>query len=181
MDLDFEVLVHHMQPTHPGAALNEPLTGAEANVRIRGLVVNSMADELWTYEVPDLKGNPLRVVARTQHTQNWGLDGPRVVREVYVQHATGGPVHEFDWLERTEYPTPKPTRQPVRVGDAVSAMPDGHSLDTGEVTSVEWKLRPMQAHYQLPPLWTWEWRVGVKFSDGRTREGRWHSDWISKA
>lgn len=159
----------------------ENMTGAEANIRLRGAVVDSMADEVWIYEVPDPDGVPLRIAARTQRTENMGLDGPRVVREIFVQQVTGGPVHDFDWLERGEYQTPPPKRQPVKVGDKVSAMPDGYSSGTAEVTSVNWKLHPMQAHYQLPPLWSWEWRVEVEFPDGRTREGRWHPDWISKA
>lgn len=162
----------------------ERMSGAEANIMIRGKVVNSMADELWVYEVPDLPengGGLLRIVARTQLSGKHGLEGPRVVREVYVQAVTGGPVREYDWLERGEYEPPAPTHQPVKVGDTVSAMPDGHSLSEAEVTSVEWKVHPMQAHYQLPPLWSWEWRVAVKFPDGRTREGRWHSDWITRA
>ncbi|MEU7146999.1 hypothetical protein AB0B15_03005 [Streptomyces sp. NPDC045456] len=159
----------------------ENMTGAEANIRIRGTVVNSMNDEVWTYEVPDRAGNPLRVVARTRRTLNAGLDGPRTVREVFIQAVTGKPVEQLDWLERGEYQPPRPSRQPVKVGDVVSAMPDGYSLGTAEVTSVEWKRRSMQRHYELPPLWTWEWRVEVKFPDGRTREDRWHSDWISEA
>jgi hypothetical protein len=178
--MDYEVLMHHMEPPHPGSATTEILTGEEANIRIRGLVVNSMADEMWHYEVPDWKGNPLRIVARTQRTKEHGLSGPRVVREVYVQAVTGGPVHECDWLERGEYQPPTPKRQPVQVGDTVSAMPDGYSLGTAEVLSIDWQRRSMQSHYQLPPLWTWEWVVEVKFPDGRTRKGRWHSDWISK-
>ncbi|MEV8399280.1 hypothetical protein [Streptomyces niveus] len=178
--MDHDVLRHDMDPRH-GSAPTEPLSGEEANIRIRGTVVNSMNDELWTYEVPDRGGNPLRIVARTRQGAEFEVIGQRTVREVYEQRATGGPVHDFDWLERGEYQTPKPKRQPVKVGDKVSAMPDGFSLAIGEVMSVEWKVRPMQAHYQLPPLWSWEWRVEVKFPDGRTREGRWHSDWISKA
>ena len=169
-----------MKPPRPGGALTDPLTGEEANIRIRGLVVNSMADELWTYEAVDRDGKPMRIVARTQCTENMGLDGPRVVREVYEQYATGKPVHELDWLERGEYQTPKPTRQPVKVGDTVSAL-SGGVLKSAEVKSIEWQVHPMQAHYQLPPLWSWEWRVGIEFSDGSTTEGRWHSDWISRA
>ncbi|MEW1922208.1 hypothetical protein [Streptomyces sp. NPDC088360] len=158
----------------------ENMTGAEANIRLRGKVVNSMNDEVWTYEVPDRDGNPLRIVARTRQGSEFMVLGRRTVREVYEQHATGGPVREFDWLERGEYAPPPPKRQPVKVGDIVSAMPNGFSLATAEVTSVEWHVHPMQAHYELPPLWQWEWRVEVKFPDGKTREGRWHSDWISK-
>lgn len=183
METDYEVLMHHMEPTHPGGAPTEPLTGEEANIRIRRLVVNSMADELWTYEVPDREengGKPLRIVARTQRTENMGLDGPRVVREVYEQYVTGTPIHELDWLERGDYQTPKPTRQPAKVGDKVSAMPDGYSLGEGEVTFMEWQQRSMQGHYAAPPLWTWEWVVEVTFPDGRTRRGRWHRDWICK-
>ncbi|MEU0214061.1 hypothetical protein ABZ281_02695 [Streptomyces sp. NPDC006265] len=181
--MEHQVTRFEIPPEDDGFSV-ETMTGAEANIRIRGLVVNSMADELWTYEVPDLPengGNSLRIVARTRRTENMGLDGPRVVREVYEQVVTGGPVHELDWLERGEYQPPKPTHQPVKVGDKVSAMPDGHSLSEAAVTSVEWKVHPMQAHYELPPLWSWEWRVEVEFPDGRTREGRWHSDWISRA
>ncbi|MFD9815181.1 hypothetical protein [Streptomyces sp. NPDC059080] len=156
----------------------ENMTGAEANIRIRGKVVNSMADEVWIYEVPDREGVPLRIAARTERPG--AFTGPRMVREVYVQQVTGDPVHDFDWLERGEYQPPRPSRQPVKVGDEVSAMPDGFSLGTAEVMSVEWKCHPMQAHYELPPLWKWEWRVEVEFHDGRRREGRWHPDWISK-
>ncbi|MFF4699869.1 hypothetical protein [Streptomyces chattanoogensis] len=178
--MDYDVLWHRIGPPDVSAP-TQPLTGAEANIKIRGTVVNSMNDELWTYEVPDREGNPLRIVARTRKGGTFSLDGPRTVREVFEQAATGGQVHDFDWLERGEYQPPRPSRQPVKVGDKVSAMPDGYSLGEAEVLSVEWKCRSMQAHYELPPLWTWEWRVEVKFPDGRTREGRWHSDWISKA
>ena len=177
--MDFDVLVHQLELPPHGAAPTAPMTGEEANIRIRRLVVNSMADELWTYEVPDRDGNPLRIVARTQRTENMGLDGPRVAREVYEQRATGGPVHELDWLERGEYQTPKPTTQPVKVGEEVWAM-SGGVLKSAEVTSIEWKVSPMQSHYQLPPLWTWEWRVEIQFADGHTTAGRWHSDWISR-
>ncbi|MEV6309941.1 hypothetical protein AB0M10_15250 [Streptomyces sp. NPDC051840] len=180
MDNDFAVLRHDMDPRH-GSAPTQPLTGEEANIQIRGTVVNSLNDEVWTYEVPDREGIPLRIVARTRQGSEFQSIGQRTVREVYEQQVTGPLLHECDWLERREYQAPKPKRQPVKVGDTVSAMPDGYSLATGEVTSVEWKRRPMQSHHELPPLWTWEWRVEIKFPDGRTREGRWHSDWISKA
>lgn len=156
----------------------ENMTGAEANIRIRGAVVNSMADEVWIYEVPDREGVPLRIAVRTERPG--AFSGPRMVREVFEQQVTGDPVRDLDWLERGEYLPPRPSRRPVKVGDEVSAMPDGYSLSTAEVISVEWKRRSMQAHYELPPLWTWEWRVEVKFPDGSTREDRWHSDWISK-
>ena len=159
----------------------ETLTGAQANIRIRGLVVNSMADELWTFEAVDRDRIPMRIVARTQRTEDGGLSGPRVVREVYEQYATGRPVHECDWLERGEYQTPEPKRQPVKVGDRVTAMPDGYSLGPGLVTAIEWKVRPMQSHYALPPLWSWEWRVTVWFGNDSQREGRWHPDWVEKA
>lgn len=178
-NVDHDVLRHDMDPRH-GSAPTEPLTGEEANIRIRGTVVNSMNDELWTYEVPDRQGNPLRIVARTRQGSEFQVIGRRTVREIFEQHATGGPVQELDWLERGEYQTPKPTRQPVKVGEEVTAM-SGGVLKSAKVTSIEWKVRPMQAHYQLPPLWTWEWRVGIEFADGHTTEGRWHSDWISKS
>lgn len=168
-------------PMVQGGEAGEQMPGTEANIAIRGTVYNSMNDEVWTYEVPDRDGNPLRIVARTRQGSEFMLMGPRTVREVFEQAVTGSPVQELDWLERGAYEPPKAKRQPVKVGDTVSAMPDGYSLGEAEVTSVEWKRRPMQAHYELPPLWTWEWRVEVKFPDGRTREGRWHSDWIHKA
>ncbi|MET9656408.1 hypothetical protein [Streptomyces sp. NPDC006510] len=166
------------EPPEDDGFAAEKLTGAEANIRIRGLVVNSVADELWTYEAHDLDDNPLRIVART--VRPGAFNGPRVVREVYVQAVTGSQVHELDWLERGEYEPSAPTQQPVKVGDRVTAMPDGYSSREAEMVSVDWKLRGAQAHYQLPPLWTWEWSDEVKFPDGRTREDRWHSDWISK-
>lgn len=161
----------------------ERMSGAEANIMIRGKVVNSMSDELWVYEVPDLPengGGLLRIVARTQLSGKHQLEGPRVVREVYVQAVTEQPVRELDWLERGEYQEPAPTHQPVKAGEEVTAM-SGGVLKSAKVTSIRWQARPMQAHYQLPPLWTWEWRVGIEFSDGHTTEGRWHSDWITRA
>ncbi|MFF8283297.1 hypothetical protein ACF06W_11310 [Streptomyces albus] len=156
----------------------EYMDGAEANIRLRGKVANSMADEVWIYEVPDREGVPLRIAVRTECPGVFS-DGPRVVREVFEQQATGNQVHDFDWLERGEYQAPPPSRQPVKVGDKVSAMPDGYSLAEGEVTSIEWKRRPMQAHYGLPPLWIWEWYVEVRFPDGRTRADRWHHEWVT--
>ncbi|MFB7919519.1 hypothetical protein [Streptomyces sp. NPDC056061] len=178
--MDFDVIVHHMRPPQVSAP-TEPLTGAEANIRIRGLVVNSMADELWMYEVPDRDGTPLRIVARTQRTGKWELHGPRVVREVYEQAVTGSQVHELDWLERGGYEPPAPTRQPVKVGDRVTAMVDGYTVGPGLVSAIEWKVHPMQAHYGLPPLWHWEWRVVVWFGGDRTREGVWKDFWVGKA
>ncbi|WP_424863040.1 hypothetical protein [Streptomyces sp. MMS24-I29] len=178
--MDQKVTRFEMPPTY-GVDPVEKMTGAEANIRIRGLVVNSMADELWTYEVPDRDGTPLRIVARTQRTGTWELRGPRVVREVYVQAVTGGQVRELDWLERGEYEPPTPTRQPVKVGDRVTALLDGYTLGPGLVTAIEWKVHPMQAHYALPPLWHWEWRVVVWFGGDRTREGVWKDYWVGKA
>ncbi|MFD4949170.1 hypothetical protein ACFWNT_43465 [Streptomyces sp. NPDC058409] len=176
--VDHEVTRFEVPPEDDGFSA-EKLTGTEANIRIRGLVVNSMADELWTYEAPDLDGNPLRIVART--VRPGAFSGPRVVREVYVQAMTGGQVHELDWLEREEYELPVPTRQPVKVGDRVTAMPDGYSLEAGLATKIEWTLHPMQAHYALPPLWHWEWRVTVWFGGTQTREGKWADHWVSRA
>jgi hypothetical protein len=176
--MDHDVLRHDMDPRH-GSAPTEPLSGEEANIRIRGAVVNSMNDELWTYEVSDRDGNPLRIVARTRQGSEFQVVGERTVREVYEQRATGGLVHDFDWLERGEYQTPPPTRQPAKVGTRVSAMPDGYSLAAGLVVAAEWKVHPMQAHYQLPPLWKWGWHVTVQFADGRKSERFWHSDWVS--
>ncbi|MBD0734008.1 hypothetical protein [Streptomyces sp. CBMA29] len=178
--MNYEVTRYKL-PMVKGAESGEEMPGTEANISIRGTVVDSMSDEVWTYEVPDRDGNPLRVVARTRQGSEFTDMGPRTVREVYEQAATGSPVPELDWLERGEYEPPRPKRQPVKVGDTVSAMPDGYSLGKAEVTSVEWKQRVMQSHYAAPPLWAWEWCVEVTFPDGRTREGRWHSDWISKA
>ncbi|WP_146050994.1 hypothetical protein [Streptomyces noursei] len=178
--VDYEVLVHLLGPTY-GSAPTQPLTGEEANIMIRRLVVNSMADETWHYEVPDRNGRPLRIVARTQRTEDGGLSGPRVVREVYEQAVTGKPVEPLDWLERWEYKPPKSSRQPVKVGDRVTAMTDGFRLAAGLATAIEWKLHPMQAHYALPPLWSWEWRVTVWFGGDQEREGAWKDHWVGKA
>ncbi|MFE5853171.1 hypothetical protein ACFQ61_08115 [Streptomyces sp. NPDC056500] len=175
--MESEVTRFELPPTYGGDPI-EKMTGTDANIRIRGLVVHSVSDELWTYEVPDVQGTPMRVVARTQLRQ--GFSGPRVVREVYVQEDTG-PVHQLDWLTHAGYEPPKPSTQPVQGGDRVTAMPDGYSLGAGLVTSIEWKLHPMQAHYQLPPLWHWGWRVTVWFGGDQTREGAWKDHWVLKA
>lgn len=181
-NVDHEVTRYQLPVVEHGSAV-ERMTGAEANIKIRGTVVNSMNDELWTYEVPNRDGNPLRVVARTRQGSEFVLMGPRTVREVFEQAATSGPVPVLDWLERGAYAPPKPTHPPVKVGERVTALipSNGSSLGAGLITAVKWAVHPMQSHYQLPPLWTWEWRVTVWFGDDRTREGRWHTDWVGKA
>ena len=94
-----------------------------------------------------------------------------MVRGVYEQPVTGKPVEPLDWLERWDYTAPKPTPQPVKVGDRVTAMPDGYSLGPGLVEDIVWKVHPMQGHYQLPPHWDWEWRVTVWVGGDQWREG----------
>ncbi|MEU7318360.1 hypothetical protein [Streptomyces sp. NPDC007083] len=178
MELDHKVTQFELPALDHGFS-TETMTGTEANIRIRGAIVNSIADEVWTYEVLDRNDAPMRIAVRT--TRPGAFTGPRVVREVFEQYVTGDPVREPDWLEGKEPEPPRPSRQPAEEGDKISAMPDGYSLSPGEVTSIEWKQRSMQPPYDQPPLWHWEWRAVVKFPDGRTREGRWHSDWISKA
>ncbi|MGW3274940.1 hypothetical protein ACWDFH_26220 [Streptomyces kronopolitis] len=176
--MDHEVTRFEM-PSSYGVDPVEKMTGAQANIRIRGRIVNSVADELWEYEVLDRRAKPLRIVARTQRNQIYS--GPRVVREVYTQYVTADPERELDWLEAGAYEPPPPSAQPVKVGDRVTAMPDGYSLGAGLVMAIEWKLHPMQAHYALPPLWHWEWRVIVWFGGDQTREGVWKDHWVDKA
>lgn len=171
-----EVLRHEVAGWDVGPA--DRLSGTAANVVIRGKIVNSVADEIWVYEVPDRKGRPLRIVVRTNLENVYS--GQRRVREVYEQAVISTWVRPGDWLEGEAPQPPKPGAKPVNVGDRVSAMPDGYSLGAGLVTAIEWKQRNLQPPYDKPPTWYWEWRVTVWFGGEQTREGRWHTDWVDK-
>ncbi|MFI9271927.1 hypothetical protein ACIGXM_14570 [Kitasatospora sp. NPDC052896] len=85
-------------------------------------------------------------------------------------------------------PPPAPRRGGPKVGDRVSAMPDGYSLDAGVVVESAWRQRDMQCPADHPaikgdsdhPGWHWGWYVTVRFRGGKTRVGWWHSDWAYK-
>ncbi|MGW3763065.1 hypothetical protein [Streptomyces sp. NPDC005131] len=166
--MDYEVTAFDL--VQRDAFSQERMSGTEANIAIRR--DHDLTWEYYTYEVPDLAGNPLRIVARR---------GLHAVRRVFVQSVTGSQIQPGDWLEGEEPQPPAPKRQPVKVGDRVAAMGDGYSLAAGLVTSAEWKQHPMQPPYDKPPLWEWEWRVVVWFGGNQTREGAFRSAWVGKA
>ncbi|WP_406362385.1 hypothetical protein [Streptomyces sp. NBC_01579] len=155
----------------------ERMSGMEANIAIRGEL--PITHDLHAHEFEDRDGNPLRVVARTSLHKE-GAEYVESVVTVFEQPVTGTP-QPWDWFEGEEPQPPAPKRQPVKVGDRVTAMPDGNSLGAGLVTSVEWKQRDMQPPYDRAPLWTWEWRVVVWFGGDQQREGRWSTDWVGTA
>ncbi|WP_411087842.1 hypothetical protein [Streptomyces sp. 061-3] len=155
----------------------ERMSGMEANIAIRGEL--PITHDLHAHEFEDRDGNPLRVVVRTSLRKE-GEEYLESVVAVFEQSVTGTP-RERDWFEGEEPQPPAPKRQPVKVGDRVTAMPDGYRLDAGLVKSIEWKQRDMQPPHDMAPLWTWEWRVVVWFGGDQEREGRWSTDWVGKA
>ncbi|ANZ13322.1 hypothetical protein ACH4YO_40720 [Streptomyces noursei] len=145
------------------------LSGAEANIDIRGQHVSNSLD--WClYNFRDRRGTPMRVVALADKSE---------VRQVYEQCATGTAIQPCDWLEgeRPRRP-PKPKRSPVKVGGWVSAKPEDDDYWAGIVISCEWAQQEASYPRNLPPFWSWGWWVEVRFSDGRTRQGFWNRSWV---